>query len=141
VGQRVGQQFKQVGSAVSRSLAITFTRTKAAAAAEGFVVSAADDKARGKQIDYRKAVMAAMVGVALVAGGSQAMKTSGTIAVKEPSQTAVAQVSDTTAKAGRIDPQLLSKVEAGDNVGVQLRAEGTGKASEYASSAALFDMP
>jgi hypothetical protein len=127
VGQRVGQPLKQMGSAVSRNLTIAFTRTKAAAAAEGFAVSAADDKARGKQVDYRKAVMAAMVSVALIAGGSQAMKSANTIAAKDTTQTAVAQVSDTTSRVGRMDPQLLSKAEAGDNVGVKLRAEGTGK--------------
>ncbi|KKX53377.1 hypothetical protein X546_19670 [Brevibacillus borstelensis cifa_chp40] len=69
-GTQISQGFRQIGSAISRSLATTVLRSKTAGAGEGFAVSVMDDRARGEKVNYRKAVIAAAIGALLVTGGS-----------------------------------------------------------------------
>ncbi|MEJ8548508.1 hypothetical protein [Brevibacillus borstelensis] len=108
-GTQISQSFRQIGSAVSRSLATTVMRSKAAGAGEGFAVSVMDDRARGKKVDYRKATIAAVIGAVLVTGGSIGLKQA-----HSTGQETVKAVVKNSAEQAR------------DNLGVMLRGKGTG---------------
>ncbi|CAM5781911.1 MULTISPECIES: polymorphic toxin type 47 domain-containing protein [Brevibacillus] len=108
-GTQISQGFRQIGSAISRSLATTVLRSKTAGAVEGFAVSVMDDRARGKKVDYRKATIAAAIGALLVTGGSIGLNK----AYSTGQETAQAVV-----KSGA--------EQAEDSLKAVLRGEGTG---------------
>ncbi|WP_339166570.1 hypothetical protein NSQ24_21845 [Brevibacillus sp. FSL L8-0520] len=108
-GTQISQGFRQIGSAISRSLATTVLRSKTAGAGEGFAVSVMDDRARGKKVDYRKATIAAAIGALLVTGGSIGLNK----AYSTGQETAQAVV-----KSGA--------EQAEDSLKAVLRGEGTG---------------
>ncbi|MED1885871.1 hypothetical protein P4V46_25405, partial [Brevibacillus borstelensis] len=108
-GTQISQGFRQIGSAISRSLATTVLRSKTAGAGEGFAVSVMGDRARGEKVDYRKAVIAAAIGALLVTGGSIGLNK----AYSTGQETAQAVV-----KSGA--------EQAEDSLKAVLRGEGTG---------------
>ncbi|MEK4342343.1 deaminase domain-containing protein [Brevibacillus sp. FSL L8-0710] len=95
-GTQISQGFRQIGSAISRSLATTVLRSKTAGAGEGFAVSVMDDRARGEKVDYRKAVIAAAIGALLVTGGSIGLNK----AYSTGQETAQAVVKSSTEQSG-----------------------------------------
>ncbi|WP_342404673.1 deaminase domain-containing protein [Brevibacillus sp. FSL K6-2834] len=95
-GTQISQGFRQIGSAISRSLATTVLRSKTAGAGEGFAVSVMDDRARGEKVNYRKAVIAAAIGALLVTGGSIGLNK----AYSTGQETAQAVVKSSTEQSG-----------------------------------------
>ncbi|MCM3473328.1 hypothetical protein [Brevibacillus borstelensis] len=123
-GTQISQGFRQIGSAISRSLATTVLRSKTAGAGEGFAVSVMDDRARGEKVDYRKAVIAAAIGALLVTGGSIGLNkaySTGQETAQAMVKSSAEQAEDSLEGMLRVERQVdLAKIGAkaptGDNI-------------------------
>ncbi len=124
---RLGSQAaRSIQTALSRVAVSIYRQSRGSEAAAGVSASIAEDKMRGKDISWTKAVLSGSLAALLVFGGSAAQKHVNQTAVN--ADTTVAAVQMTVEGAG--NPHLERAV-AGDNVGVMLSSKGMGEVKPF----------
>ncbi len=142
-----GSQAARTMQAVLSRIAVPFYRqTRGSEAAAGISASIADDKMRGKDVSWTKAILSGGLAALLVFGGSAAQKQANPLATASEAKPAVVQ----TVGAASGDPyDLLRKhnipttltdeeIQLAKQLDMRMEYEGTGKIpSDFADRAKL----